>query len=346
MLPELLAGRHAARRVVADRRADALDGARRRRPAHCERRWERLATGPASSRRTRTAWWRCRCSRRSPSSRSSRRTTTGDRLVGMFAGAVGRGRIDKVVLARRVDLRLAGRARRAERPAPARRERPGEHDVRVPPRRPDVPGRDAGAARPAPTAGRSGPSRSPARSGVARDADRGRPARAASCSPPTRTARSTRSWSTCCATCCGRSRRGSTIDPEPARHDAALRPAPRHRDRRHAPRAPTGSWRWSSGCTRRRRSGGEPRDVALALLDEHEGFDRGWYAGPVGWLGADGDGEFVVALRCGIVDRTRATLFAGCGIVADSDPDREWEESRIKLRAVVGALGRPGGRAR
>ncbi|MEW6226428.1 MAG: isochorismate synthase [Chloroflexota bacterium] len=88
--------------------------------------------------------------------------------------------------------------------------------------------------------------------------------------------------------------------------------------------------------------GGEPRDLALALLDEHEGFDRGWYAGPVGWLGADGDGELCVALRCGIVDRTRATLFAGCGIVADSDPDAEWEESRIKLRAVVSALGIPG----
>lgn len=87
--------------------------------------------------------------------------------------------------------------------------------------------------------------------------------------------------------------------------------------------------------------GGEPRDVALALLDEHEGFDRGWYAGPVGWLGADGDGELCVALRCGIVDRTAAWLFAGCGIVADSDPDAEWEESRIKLRAVISALGIP-----
>ena len=87
--------------------------------------------------------------------------------------------------------------------------------------------------------------------------------------------------------------------------------------------------------------GGEPRDTALALVDEHEGFDRGWYAGPVGWLGADGDGELCVALRCGIVDRTSATLFAGCGIVADSDPDLEWEESRIKLRAVISALGIP-----
>ena len=87
--------------------------------------------------------------------------------------------------------------------------------------------------------------------------------------------------------------------------------------------------------------GGEPRDVALALIDEHEGFDRGWYAGPIGWLGADGDGELCVALRCGVVERTRASLFAGCGIVADSVPDHEWEESRIKLRAVESALGIP-----
>jgi isochorismate synthase len=87
--------------------------------------------------------------------------------------------------------------------------------------------------------------------------------------------------------------------------------------------------------------GGEPRELALSLVDEHEGFERGWYAGPIGWLGVDGDGELCVALRCGIVDRTRATLFAGCGIVADSDPDQEWEESRIKLRAVISALGIP-----
>jgi len=85
--------------------------------------------------------------------------------------------------------------------------------------------------------------------------------------------------------------------------------------------------------------GGAPREAALTMIDEHEGFERGWYAGPVGWLNGAGDGELCVALRCGIVDRTRATLFAGCGIVADSDPAREWEESRIKLRAVVSALG-------
>ena len=86
--------------------------------------------------------------------------------------------------------------------------------------------------------------------------------------------------------------------------------------------------------------GGEPRQAALDLISEHEGFERGWYAGPVGWLGADGDGELMVALRCGLVDGQGAVLFAGCGIVADSDPAREWEESRMKLRPVASALGR------
>jgi len=85
--------------------------------------------------------------------------------------------------------------------------------------------------------------------------------------------------------------------------------------------------------------GGEPRDVALDLIAEHEGFDRGWYAGPVGWLGADGDGELMVALRCGLVSGPDAVLFAGCGIVADSDPAREWDESRLKLRTMTAALG-------
>jgi isochorismate synthase len=85
--------------------------------------------------------------------------------------------------------------------------------------------------------------------------------------------------------------------------------------------------------------GGTPRDVALGLIAEHETFDRGWYAGPVGWLGADGDGEMMVALRCGLVEGAQATLFAGCGIVADSDPGREWDESRLKLRTMLLALG-------
>jgi len=85
--------------------------------------------------------------------------------------------------------------------------------------------------------------------------------------------------------------------------------------------------------------GGAPRELALELIADQEGFDRGWYAGPIGWLGADGDGELMVALRCGLVTGPEAILFAGCGIVADSDPAREWEESRLKLRTMTTALG-------
>jgi menaquinone-specific isochorismate synthase len=86
--------------------------------------------------------------------------------------------------------------------------------------------------------------------------------------------------------------------------------------------------------------GGAPRELALALLEEEERLDRGWYAGPLGWLDRRGDGEFVVAIRSGVVNGSAASLFAGCGIVADSDPAREWEESQVKLQALTSALGR------
>jgi len=86
--------------------------------------------------------------------------------------------------------------------------------------------------------------------------------------------------------------------------------------------------------------GGWPREAALAYIDEEEGLDRGWYAGPVGWLDARGDGEFVVGIRSGVVRGSAVSLFAGCGIVADSEPEREWEESELKLRALAAGLGR------
>jgi salicylate biosynthesis isochorismate synthase/menaquinone-specific isochorismate synthase len=59
----------------------------------------------------------------------------------------------------------------------------------------------------------------------------------------------------------------------------------------------------------------------------------------VGWVDARGDGEFAVALRSALIGRREATLFAGCGIVAASDPERELTETRIKLRAMLEALG-------
>lgn len=85
--------------------------------------------------------------------------------------------------------------------------------------------------------------------------------------------------------------------------------------------------------------GGAPRELALELIAEGERLERGWYAGPVGWFDRRGDGEFVVAIRSGVVDGATASLFAGCGIVADSDPQREWEESLIKLKTLTSALG-------
>ena len=85
--------------------------------------------------------------------------------------------------------------------------------------------------------------------------------------------------------------------------------------------------------------GGTPRDLALELIAEEEPHQRGWYAGPLGWIDHHGDGEFVVALRSGVIEGDTATLYAGCGIVADSDPEREWDESSAKLQALGSALG-------
>lgn len=89
--------------------------------------------------------------------------------------------------------------------------------------------------------------------------------------------------------------------------------------------------------------GGVPRQEALEWIHRHEGLDRGWYAGPIGWLDRRGDGEFAVAIRSALLCGGEATLYAGCGIVADSDPDAEYEESRLKLRPLLAALGANGG---
>jgi len=85
---------------------------------------------------------------------------------------------------------------------------------------------------------------------------------------------------------------------------------------------------------------GTPRTEALALIRELEPFDRGRYAGPVGWVGGDGDGEWAIALRCAQVDANGdLTAYAGAGIVADSDPDRELAETTMKFRPIVEAFG-------
>jgi menaquinone-specific isochorismate synthase len=84
--------------------------------------------------------------------------------------------------------------------------------------------------------------------------------------------------------------------------------------------------------------GGTPTAVAMDLIRELEVMDRGRYAGPVGWIDGRGDGEWGIALRCAEIDGARARLFAGCGIVADSDPRAELAEAQTKFRAMQYAL--------
>jgi menaquinone-specific isochorismate synthase len=86
---------------------------------------------------------------------------------------------------------------------------------------------------------------------------------------------------------------------------------------------------------------GTPTEAAATLIDELEGMDRDRYAGPVGWIDAEGDGEWGIALRCARIDHEnprRLRLFAGCGIVAGSDPQAEVAESDAKLVPMRDAL--------
>ena len=84
--------------------------------------------------------------------------------------------------------------------------------------------------------------------------------------------------------------------------------------------------------------GGEPRATALGLIDELEGIDRGWYAAPVGWMDATEDGEFCVGLRSALLRDREAHLFAGNGIVADSDPAAELAETELKFAVLLPLL--------
>jgi salicylate biosynthesis isochorismate synthase/menaquinone-specific isochorismate synthase len=85
--------------------------------------------------------------------------------------------------------------------------------------------------------------------------------------------------------------------------------------------------------------GGEPWKRASIVMDEVEGLDRGWYAGPVGWMDGSGDGEFCVALRSALLRDREAHLYAGVGVVADSDPAAELAETEIKLGALLPLIG-------
>jgi isochorismate synthase len=84
--------------------------------------------------------------------------------------------------------------------------------------------------------------------------------------------------------------------------------------------------------------GGWPREAADVLIDELEGMERGWYAGAVGWIDANGDGELAVALRCGLLWEDGARLYAGVGVMPDSDPVRELDETELKFKALLTAL--------
>lgn len=87
--------------------------------------------------------------------------------------------------------------------------------------------------------------------------------------------------------------------------------------------------------------GGNPTDAAVRYATEVEGFDRGRYAGPVGWMDSRGDGEFALGIRCAELSGSRARIYAGNGVVAGSDPAEELAETQLKLQALLAALVRP-----
>ena len=83
---------------------------------------------------------------------------------------------------------------------------------------------------------------------------------------------------------------------------------------------------------------GTPTADAIAIIDELETHDRGWYCGPIGWTDIDGNGEFFVGLRSALVSDNEAHVFAGGGIVSESIAEREWEETELKIQPILTAL--------
>lgn len=81
--------------------------------------------------------------------------------------------------------------------------------------------------------------------------------------------------------------------------------------------------------------GGLPKEASLAFIRDNESLDRGWYGAPVGWLDSNQNGEFVVAIRSGLIRGTSASLFAGCGVMRDSDPQMEYEETNVKFLPML-----------
>jgi isochorismate synthase len=310
--------------AVGSDQIDRLD------PEDPERRWDELA---------RRAWGIREAARepgalRVTDERPDR--AAWDRTVGLFAGAVGRGRIDKVVLARRVTFRadaeldVIGALRHLAHTAPESTTfafvRDGTTFLGATPER---------LVR---TVGRAFETVAIAGS-AARGHDAAEDARFAAALLASEKDREEHAVVVDML----RASLGPIVETLHVAEAPAILPL---RHVQHLVTPDTGTTRDEGGLLALAQRlhptpavGGAPRDVALALIDEHEGFDRGWYAGPIGWLGADGDGELMVALRSGLVAGATATLFAGCGIVADSDAAREWEESRLKLRTMIAALG-------
>jgi menaquinone-specific isochorismate synthase len=87
--------------------------------------------------------------------------------------------------------------------------------------------------------------------------------------------------------------------------------------------------------------GGMPRDAALRLIAELEDLDRGRFAGPVGWVDAQGNGKWAVGIRSAQIAGNRTRIHAGVGVVADSQPEQELAETRAKLQTMLGAIVRP-----
>ena len=87
--------------------------------------------------------------------------------------------------------------------------------------------------------------------------------------------------------------------------------------------------------------GGTPTPAALEWLAENEGLERGRYAGPVGWIDGDGNGEFALGIRSADIDGNRARLVSGVGLVKGSDPETELAETQLKLQALLAAVVRP-----
>jgi menaquinone-specific isochorismate synthase len=84
--------------------------------------------------------------------------------------------------------------------------------------------------------------------------------------------------------------------------------------------------------------GGFPKEQAIPFIQEIEQIERGWYSAPVGWYNLNGCGEFAVAIRSALIHKNKAHLFAGCGIVEDSDPESEWKETLLKFQPMTNAL--------